>query len=752
MTPPLSPMFEQFEQYFVPDDDTCQIPVPSDSSSRLSQEIEGAEARILIPDAEFWAQALENDVFKECEDDIDISKMIKNGELSVSLEVSSPLVASRDIKIDVPLLPSYDDANASTAIPLLDSSELAPATALITSGDITSESEGPTGQLVKLFLESEEKMTRGAEQEKPQPLDPTVRVTVPVMDFSIPASEWELNLWNAITVFRWIRENTPVDWQGVKWTYSRAAEQRMVWAPIAHLKEMKPLEEKIDEDPRLLGDFFSPIPDDDIPHSEDYVYKTPGLAIFQVNEYDDDQDDYLTLQNSPKKPQSTLFALDDQPLSLSSPANTSYHCAFNDWHNSPDLMVLMDIKQRQISEKIQKKQPTKRLRAEEENQTDTDAFSSELIPSTNVLKGVMAEYTDFSSLVDNFLDMNFPKRPKLTHSSYFQKQDTFKKAQPTFDSSPQTSASASTPTPALAPTVVLPDTPPRVVVSSTVSMMVLNHLKQFVPSIELITRRPLDLHCLDSAPKVHEADIVVSPATGILLTTMINLRQRPVPIHQGANSMVAAKSTDNFRRATANVACRHSRLIVLVSENNKHSETASPISRADANALAEFQGFAAALRGTAVVQVIYVGGGFETLAKWISAIICQYHPAEGQPFRNYLLPVETMWEVFLRRVGMNAFAAQLVLGKLMAPDGKPAVCGPGEMYGLPLFMQMSRERRIELFAKDLGGRAVLDRVSEVIDEPWMQGAVVDDQGSVRRDQERAEYQWTWAGQMDERLR
>ncbi|EGS21790.1 uncharacterized protein CTHT_0036580 [Thermochaetoides thermophila DSM 1495] len=478
MTPPLSPMFEQFEQYFVPDDDTCQIPVPSDPSSRLSQEIEGAEARILIPDAEFWAQALENDVFKECEDDIDISKMIKNGELSVSLEVSSPLVASRDMKIDVPLLPSYDDANASTAIPLLDSSELAPATALITSGDITSESEGPTGQLVKLFLESEEKMTRGAEQEKPQPLDPTVRVTVPVMDFSIPASEWELNLWNAITVFRWIRENTPVDWQGVKWTYSRAAEQRMVWAPIAHLKEMKPLEEKIDEDPRLLGDFFSPIPDDDIPHSEDYVYKTPGLAIFQVNEYDDDQDDYLTLQNSPKKPQSTLFALDDQPLSLSSPANTSYHCAFNDWHNSPDLMVLLDIKQRQISEKIQKKQPTKRLRAEEENQTDTDAFSSELIPSTNVLKGVMAEYTDFSSLVDNFLDMNFPKRPKLTHSSYFQKQDTFKKAQPTFNSSPQTSASASTPTPALAPTVVLPDTPPRVVVSSTVSMMVLNHLKQ----------------------------------------------------------------------------------------------------------------------------------------------------------------------------------------------------------------------------------------------------------------------------------
>ena len=725
-------MFEQLEPYFVPDDETCQVTVPSDPSSRLSQDIEDAEARILAPDAEFWAQALENDVFKELDDDIDFSKMVKDGELSILFEVSSPPIASRDMKIDVPLLPSCDDTNASAATPLLDSNNLAPATALTISSDTTSGSEGPTGQLVKLFLESEEKVMREVEQEKPQPLDPTVRVIVPVMDFSIPASEWELNLWNAITMFRWIRENTPVEWQGIKWIYNRAAEQRMVWAPIAHLKKMKPLEEKIDEDPRIVRNFFSPIPDDDVPRSEEYVYKTPGLAIFQINEYDDDQDEYVTPPNSPKQQQSTLFALNDQPLKLSSPANTSRHRASDDWHNPPDLTVLLDIEQRRISETIQKKQSNKRLRGEEEKHTDTDAISSGLIPSTNVLKGVMAEYTDFSSLVDNFLDMNFPKKPKLTHSSNFQKQDTFTEAQPPFNSAPQSPVPASTPIPALAPTIVLPNTPPRVVVSSTVSMMVLNHLKQLVPGIELIMRSPLDLHCSDSAPKVHEADIAVSPATGILLTTMINLRQKPVPIHQGASSIVAAKATDNFRRTTANVACRHSRLIVLVSENNKHSETASSISQADANALAELQGFAAALRGTAIVQVIYVGGGVETLAKWITAIICQYHPAEGQPFRNYLLSVETMWEVFLRRAGMNAFAAQLVLGKLMAPDGKSAICGPGEMYGLPLFMQMPRERRIEMFAKDLGGRAVLDRVSEVIDEPWMQGAVVDGE-DVRRE-------------------
>lgn len=128
------------------------------------------------------------------------------------------------------------------------------------------------------------------------------------------------------------------------------------------------------------------------------------------------------------------------------------------------------------------------------------------------------------------------------------------------------------------------------------------------------------------------------------------------------------------------------------------------------------------------MRVVYVGGGTETLAKWVAAVVCDY-AAEAEAVRGLVLPVETLWEVFLRRAGMNAFAAQVVLGRLRVPDGVPAVGGGDEsVFGLPLFVVMGRERRAELFGEVFGGRRVLDRVSEVLDEPWAPQDVNDETG------------------------
>jgi hypothetical protein len=279
------------------------------------------------------------------------------------------------------------------------------------------------------------------------------------------------------------------------------------------------------------------------------------------------------------------------------------------------------------------------------------------------------------------------------------------------------------------------------VISSTTSALLVQHLKALLPTIELIRRNP-DKHRPPGwvpgtrSPNLDEADLVVSPATGILLTTMIKLRQKPVPgqavavghpFNNNNNNNTNINTTD-FRRIVQNVAVRHERLVVLVTEGNKHSETASPLSHSDARALAEFQGFAAGLSAkTADVRVVYVGGGVETLAHWVAAVVCECHAREAavvDGVREMLLPVETFWEVFLRRAGMNVFAAQVVLGKLKVPGNRPAVGGgDGQVFGLPLFVMMSRERRVELFGEAFGGRRVLDRVSDVLDEPWGQPAV-----------------------------
>ncbi len=91
-----------------------------------------------------------------------------------------------------------------------------------------------------------------------------------------------------------------------------------------------------------------------------------------------------------------------------------------------------------------------------------------------------------------------------------------------------------------------------------------------------------------------------------------------------------------------------------------------------------------------------------------------------------LLQEETSWEVFLRRAGLNAFAAQEILLALKPPtDGdvggnRKMVGGDGGdgEFGLVAFVRMGMEERIRRFEHLLGGRRVLGRVSGRLDVVW----------------------------------
>ncbi|KAK4134507.1 hypothetical protein BT67DRAFT_379454 [Trichocladium antarcticum] len=728
LTPPLSPMAQSFPEYFVPGGESCDIPEPSDSSSRLSADIEEAERRIFESEFEFWTEALQRDTTPGRYEEIDVSGMIRAGDFRTTVHPSSPEPVSRDLRVDVPLLPwSENNDSGQSSARALGSDDLEEARGLVVSSDTLSGSDGPTGQLVRVFQKQAATVMRCVEQERLQPLDAIARVPVPVMDFSIPIPEWEERLWEAKAIFSWIRETVEVDWQGPKWPNNRAAEQRLVWAPLAHMKEKKLVSECIEMEPRTFDFFLKRSRDAEVPSSADYVYKHPGLAILRVGEYDDDDDDdedYLTpldsSRQSPTNPSQTevwrktaASSLVDTALALQPNPRFTTTAATPP---PQDLATLLSGRKLLIDETIQKRQLGKkrdRDSVEPDQMSGMGIIDPALIASTNVLRGFMSEYTDFAPLVDNFVEMNFPKKPKLTHSSFFDPPTTAPTTQPKTTEAARLMPPPSKPIPALSPSITPPNPPPRIVISSTLSRLLTSRLETLLPGIELIPR---------NHNSTNEADLVVSPATGVLLTTMISLRQKPVPATPGGNSTATA-GTD-FGRATANVAARHERLVVLVSEGNKHSETASPLSQADAKALAGLQGFAAGLPQQ--VRVVYVGGGVETLARWVAGVVCDCHGREAAAVRELLLPVETFWEGFLRRAGMNVWAAQVVLGRLRVPDGELAVGGPGgQVYGLPLFVMMSRERRVELFAEAFGGRTVLDRVSEAIDKPWGQGAVDD---------------------------
>ena len=104
---------------------------------------------------------------------------------------------------------------------------------------------------------------------------------------------------------------------------------------------------------------------------------------------------------------------------------------------------------------------------------------------------------------------------------------------------------------------------------------------------------------------------------------------------------------------------RYERLLILVSEN-RH-DGASQLDQGDSTALVKFTAFCSNVIESEV-HVTFLASGEEELAKWIVAMMIKYGVAEHEEVK--LIQDETLWEIWLRRAGMNAFAAQAVLGKV----------------------------------------------------------------------------------------
>nr|POF14976.1 hypothetical protein CFP56_72378 [Quercus suber] len=233
-------------------------------------------------------------------------------------------------------------------------------------------------------------------------------------------------------------------------------------------------------------------------------------------------------------------------------------------------------------------------------------------------------------------------------------------------------------------------------------------LQSLLPNVEPIERTSLTMSdCKKNAVRqtasAVDADITLSPSTGVTLTTLQRIKQRPLP---------GQTSFHGIREQVSSVAGRYEMLIVLV-----HDPRAVPsLDDHDTEALNDFIGFALSL--AARTQVFYV---LDSLEQWLAAIIVPHIIAPTPATR--LLPDETTWERFLREAGMNAFAAQVVLNLLKNAD-VPDAAGddPGPLSGLPAFLRMSRAARVQRFSGLLGGERVLAQVSAVVDGSWTGGS------------------------------
>lgn len=221
-----------------------------------------------------------------------------------------------------------------------------------------------------------------------------------------------------------------------------------------------------------------------------------------------------------------------------------------------------------------------------------------------------------------------------------------------------------------------------------------------------------------SAANLSEADLLLSPGAGLVLSNLQEIKQKPLP---------GQVSHKGIRDRISSLADRYEQLIVLVNEGQTvlpakatGAEPIQTLDERDCTALNSLTSFAAQL--DADVQVLYIPGGEETLASWTVSCMLRYRidSAEIQ-----LVPEETLWEVTLRRAGMNAFAAQAVLATLKEPSGdsdKAQIETTATGFGLAAFLQMRPEERTRRFSTMMGGERLLKRVGRVIDERWNSGA------------------------------
>jgi hypothetical protein len=257
-----------------------------------------------------------------------------------------------------------------------------------------------------------------------------------------------------------------------------------------------------------------------------------------------------------------------------------------------------------------------------------------------------------------------------------------------------------------------------------------------------------------------EADIIVSPSTGIVITTSQEISQVRLPGHKPAH--LSQCSFPNFnsplRERVARLANRYEQLYILIRfpwTCGNDSAEKSKIATMDSKTFLSIQSltaFCSSLSEYTTVALVMQSSCPHDTTKWILSITNKHAIRFGEFIhsRRYdnisvsrntdvqnigyssfsFLHEETQWELLLRHAGFNPFAAQTVLGILkLETEGSISDVVSLEtppkdesnkgcfLSGLSLFIELCSQERHKMFANVVGQR-VLRRVEGVIDKDW----------------------------------
>ena len=712
MTPPLlslSPPFLPFE----PSSETSQLELLADQSSPTRQQLLKVERQVYKEDA----LLLENETempgssyllvtHKQLDDEFAAVSKKRNRQLSFEVP-NSMLINIKDLEdIYSPLKGIYDlPSSPPIKRERLDNRKLeGPLTPLIVEQSLHSKRKNvsfseasleivpdllpevaknediSSKDLDTFFAEvlapSGIKADRCIEQERLRAADTERRVSIPLMDFSFPVAPWRVHgkrsSYKAI-----LSETQKLHLDNHFWSATGNFQQELRWNPFDGVQEDFEPQETISDD----GSTEKALEQPECVDSDTLTWKPEGLRFLDE------------LVDS------------DEELELGT------------FSEQKDLGSLVRRRALALEEECTEAVNLERLKV-----PNTVHHTAKIGPADERILSLQTGSTNifaesFSALnaLDKFMCIRKGEiqRPEITattphyrKSSKCSPKDTF----PPMELLISKNQPRKTPLNIAPPNFVVPNTPHPFVVSASFlrNRKLARRIQQLYPAAEFV-ERDFTLHhfAVERAksekeltnPTVdtmaNEADMILSPSTGLIWTTLQKIKQRPLP---GQTACSAIR--ENILRS----ATRYERLVVLVSEDRSMDTMGiSPeVGVSDCRAIAEFIDFCATIQQD--TQSFFVAEGEEQLAQWIVAMMVKYGATDSE---LKLLQDETSWEVFLRRAGMNAFAAQIILAELQAPSPEFEQGG----FGLPAFVRMSMQERFRRFEGLLGGRYLLGRVS-----------------------------------------
>jgi hypothetical protein len=631
LTPPPSP--------YVPSSPANRLPLPSDSSDSVAVEAQGLQLMIMEADS----------LTRKCSDSSDSMLMDATHppEFSPPFERQKTTILKRraeDLKVEGPLTPPTFSTSPlkklkSVSFPDILHQFIPEAPWVAKCSD--DEDAATNSFFDEAFRDIEPFATQALailENEQLSGADTTARMDVPHIDFKLPIAPWneysqtkggkhrpgdtEL-LAQTKFLLRVKREDlkTATTWHGVS-----SLERQLDWSIFTTKIS------KINLDEQLHGDtdfakVLAELTTGAIATSSAQVWKPDGLRILDAG---DDEDEIEPAETEERRDMEALIrkrrleieeevpqvsrkraSLSPQPITQPSKDVLGSH----HWKAGQGNTHAPAKKRSQTYEyqdtKTQAAQASRHKSAKLPQETATDLMFGGFSATSALYKfmesqGVSAKPAEPKNPVANSIPERstiLVVRSREPSSEHAASREQHKDASSMGKNGTNLSSRPRS------PLVALPDNlaPCSFIVSSAFLQRrsLTKQIEQLYAAAEIVYRD----YELPHSP-AQEADVYLSPSTGLLLTTLQQIKQRPLP------GEVDRSPTKERIRA---LQLRCERLVVVVSEGlSREMEdlgSSRPDDPRDKEALASFEGFASQLEGEVIIR--YVRGGEQALARSI---------------------------------------------------------------------------------------------------------------------------------------